>query len=106
MTRVMVGKMPNRTTGWTSMTIKMSRMKIKTTMVIVLPEMSAGLSKSREDHTILLCLLRNLVQPSLRPIQPRGRPVHSCVCVFKQIMVQIQLGSNLDRQVVLPSDRI
>ena len=56
-------------------------------------------------RTILLSLMRNRVQSSPSPTQPRGRPVHSGIRILQQVMVQVQLRPDLYREVILPSNR-
>lgn len=87
--------------------IKMRRMKMRATIVIVLPERCQPcFNHGVAGHTVLLCLVGNLVEPLFGPAQSRLCPIHCAIRIFEQLMVHIELIANLHGELVLAIDGV
>lgn len=69
-------------------------------------EVTSQLPLGRRRLTILLRIIRDPIQPPPRTMQSRRRPVHRSVRILQELVVQVQLGADLDGEVVLTADGV
>ena len=99
--------------------MRMASRMMRTTIVTALPAGRDGTGGGKEHtvsrssvigtsaptgRTVLLGLVRERVEPPSSPTQAVGRPIDLAVRLLEQLVVNVELVADLERQVVLPGD--